>query len=405
MGGGNSKQSHRRANAAACAAFVSLLSLLSLVLAFNVLAQAPSAAGGAAPPLTAQELEKLVSPIALYPDDLIAIILPASTNPLQIVQADRFLKKRKDNPQLTLDDKWDDSVKSLLNYPDVIKTMNDDIDWTASLGEAVAADQSATLAAIQAFRRKTQAAGNLASDDKQIVVVENEVVKIVPADPQVIYVPQYNPSTVIVSGAVSSFGYYPSPYPVYYYPYAPGAAFATGLIWGAAIGAAWDGGHYTTHYDGGTANININRSTTVTNLDRSSVSSARGTSTQWRANKQPGQVRGTTARTSTARVGYGTGASSINAGQSALSGSTGSRRSSSNVTSRQGAGGSAFSGSSSGYQANRDSARGAASRSSAMSAQSARQTPRSSVGGGTGAARGSGGAGAAKGGGGRGGRR
>ena len=394
MGVGNRKHSHRRATAAAFAAFVSLL---SLVLALNALAQAPSAAGGAAPPLTAEELEKLVSPIALYPDDLIAIILPASTNPLQIVQADRFLKKRKDNPQLPLDDKWDDSVKSLLNYPDVIKTMNDDIDWTASLGEAVAADQSATLAAIQAFRRKTQAAGHLASDNKQVVVVENEVVKIVPADPQVIYVPQYNPSTVVVSGAVSSFGYYPSPYPVYYYPYAPGAAFATGLIWGAAIGAAWDGSHYTTHYDGGTANININRSTTVNNLDRSSVSSARETSTQWRANKQPGQVRGTTARTSTARVGYGTGASAMNAGQSALSSSSGSRRSSSNVsnvTSRQSPGGSAFSGSSSGYQANRDSSRGAASRSSAMSAQSARQMPRSS-----------GGAGAAKGGGGRGGRR
>ena len=172
--------------------------------------------------LTPEELEKLVARIALYPDDLVALILPASTNPLQIVQADRYLAKRKTDPKLPLDDKWDDPVKSLLNYPEVVTMMSGDLDWTAALGEAVVADQGEVLEAVQAFRRKTQSAGNLKSDPKQTVVVEKEVIKIVPTDPQVIYVPQYNPTTVVVSGGYSGWGYYPTPYPVYYYPYAPG---------------------------------------------------------------------------------------------------------------------------------------------------------------------------------------
>jgi len=111
--------------------------------------------------LTPEELEKLVARIALYPDDLVALVLPASTNPLQIVQAERYLAKRKADPKAPLDDKWDDSVKSLLNYPEVITAMSNDLDWTAALGEAVVADQGEVLEAVQTFRRKTQAAGNL----------------------------------------------------------------------------------------------------------------------------------------------------------------------------------------------------------------------------------------------------
>src|SRR5690349_17239356 len=136
--------------------------------------------------------------------------------------------------------------------------MSADLDWTADLGEAVVADQGAVLDAVQAFRRKAQAAGNLKSDAKQVVEVEKEVIKIVPADPQVIYVPQYNPSSVVVYSSAPVYGYYPAPYPSYYYPYAPGAALATGLIWGAAIGAAWGGNHYGASWSGGNNNITIN---------------------------------------------------------------------------------------------------------------------------------------------------
>ena len=275
-------------------------------------APAPAPAGTPIPDaaLTPEELEKLVARIALYPDDLVALILPASTNPLQIVQADRYLAKRKTDPKAPLDDKWDDSVKSLLNYPEVVTMMSGDLDWTAALGEAVVADQGEVLEAVQAFRRKTQAAGNLKTDPKQTVVVEKEVIKIVPTDPQVIYVPQYNPTTVVVSGGYSAWGYYPSPYPVYYYPYAPGAALATGLIWGAAIGAAWNGGHWGASY-GGNNNINVNRNTNINTGDIGSGNRAsnqpaggRGSgSSQWKSNKQPGQVSRSVGATPTARTG------------------------------------------------------------------------------------------------------
>lgn len=139
--------------------------------------------------------------------------------------------------------------------------MSDDLDWTSALGEAVVADAGAVLEAVQGFRRKAQAAGNLKTDDKQTVQVEKEVITIVQSNPEVIYVPQYNPTTVVYAG-YAGWGYYPTPYPVYYYPYAPGAAFATGLIWGATIGAAWNGGRYGANY-GGNNNININRDTDI----------------------------------------------------------------------------------------------------------------------------------------------
>ncbi len=204
------------------------------------------------------------------------------------------------------------AVKSLLNYPEVVKSMSADLDWTSDLGEAVVEDQGAVLEAIQVFRRKTQSAGNLKSDDKQTVVAEKEVIKIVPSDPQVIYVPQYNPTTVVVYGGYSSWGYYPAPYPVYYYPYPPGAALATGLIWGAAITAAWRGGHYAAHYGGhGNNNININRNTNINtgNINTGNRNqSGRGGGTggsQWKSSKQPGQVSGSVGKTSRSSGGAG----------------------------------------------------------------------------------------------------
>ncbi len=106
--------------------------------------------------------------------------------------------------------------------------MSADLDWTSALGEAVVADQGEVLEAVQTFRRQAQAAGNLKSDGKQVVKVEQEIIYIEPADPQVIYVPQYNPATIVVAGSYP-WGYYPTPYPSYYYPYAPGAALAAGV--------------------------------------------------------------------------------------------------------------------------------------------------------------------------------
>ncbi len=256
-----------------------------------------------------EALDTLVGPIALYPDDLVAIVLPASTHPLQLVQADRFLQKRKDNPDIPLDDGWDDAVKALLNYPDIVRRMSDDLDWTSALGEAVVEDQGAVLEGIQSFRRRASAAGNLSSDDKQVVVVEKEVIQIVPADPEIIYVPQYVPSTVIVAGVAPVYGYYPTAYPSYYYPYAPGAALATGIIWGAAMGAIWSGGRYVSHYGGygGNNNINIDRNVNINtgDINRGNINSGnRGGQTAWTSNKQPGQVSSSVGKNrSSSRVG------------------------------------------------------------------------------------------------------
>jgi hypothetical protein len=407
--------------------FAIVAALVAALAATQVQAQAPAAPAGAAAAYSAQELEGLVGRIALYPDDLVAIILPASTNPLQIVQADRFLEKRKADPKAPVDEKWDEAVKSLLNYPEVIKTMSKDLDWTADLGEAVVTDQGAVMEAVQAFRRKTQAAGNLKSDDKQTVVVEKEVVKIVPANPEVIYVPQYQPSTVVVSGGYSAWGYYPSPYPVYYYPYAPGAAFATGLIWGAAITAAWNGGHYNCGWGGGgNNNININRNTNIQGGDRTVNRGDRqgqrpsGGGSQWKPSKQPGQVSGSVGRQpSGGRVGDGgrggqAGGGRDFGGRDAGGGARPSQQSAGGRDfggrdggGRDAGGGGAFGGAGgSGRDARMDSARGASSRDSMGGARaSGGGGARPSAGsyGGGGGARASGGGGGARAGGGGGG--
>lgn len=356
--------------------------LAATLFTTQVLAQAPAAAvGGTAVVASAEVLEKLVDRIALYPDDLVGIILPASTNPLQVVQADRYLEKRKANPKLAVDEKWDGAVKSLLNYPEVVKAMSSDLDWTAALGEAVVTDQGEVLQAIQAFRRKTQAVGNLKSDAKQVVVVEKEIITIVPADPQVIYVPQYNPTTVVVYGGYSSWGYYPSPYPVYYYPYPPGAAFATGLVWGLALSSAWNGGHYVAHY-GGSANININHNT---NINTGNINRGGNSASPWKPDKQPGQVSGSAGATASNRVGdsrpSGSAGSSAGARSAPGASTPATPYAASGVSSRGSAGASAFDGYGSGRQAQLDSSRGASSRNS-MSSSSPPSRPAGGGGGG-----------------------
>jgi hypothetical protein len=207
----------------------------------------------AAPPaqLSAADLETLVGPIALYPDDLLAIILPAATQPLEMVKAQRFLEKRKSQKDLQPDPSMPEPVRNLLNYPDVVKKMNADLDWTDRLGKAVVVQQKDVMDAIQAFRRKALAAGNLKTDDKQIIVVEKEVIKVVQADPKVIYIPQYEPTVVVVPQPAPVVVYYPTAYPVYYYPYPPGTAFATGFFFGAttAFAFGWSSHSIYHHYD------------------------------------------------------------------------------------------------------------------------------------------------------------
>jgi hypothetical protein len=201
--------------------------LIPVSVVAQVTPGAPASVSAPTPRLPAAELEKLVGPIALYPDDLLAILLPASTTPLEIVKAQRLLEKRKSNPKLQPDPSLSEPVRNLLNYPEVVKKMSDDLDWTERLGQAVVGQQKDVMNATQAFRRKVYSAGNLKTDDKQIIVVEKEVIKVVQANPQIIYVPQYQPSVVVVAQPVPVAVYYPTPYPVYYY----GAPTAYAVSW------------------------------------------------------------------------------------------------------------------------------------------------------------------------------
>ncbi len=159
--------------------------------------------------LSAKELEELLAPLALYPDDLLAQVLTASTVPLDVVRAARYQEKNKGAtkpPQEALET-WEPSVISLMMFPDTLKMMSDNLDWTERLGAALYSQEADVYEAIQLLRRQADAAGHLDSNDKQVIVKEKEIIKIVPADPEIIYVPVYNPqviyvpsSTVVVSG-------------------------------------------------------------------------------------------------------------------------------------------------------------------------------------------------------------
>lgn len=201
--------------------------------------------------LTAAELEELVGPIALYPDDLLAIVLPASTYPLQIVEAARFVENLKHDDSLKPDEGWDDSVVALTNYPEVLELMNEDLDWTWQLGEAVVAQQTDVIQAVEAFRDRAYAAGNLKSDEFQVITEEDGVIEISPAKEDVIYVPYYEPERVVVYQPRPVYYYYPRSYPVYYYPYPSGHYFDYGYFWGVttAFRIGWHSHHlHTWHH-------------------------------------------------------------------------------------------------------------------------------------------------------------
>ncbi len=179
------------------------------------------------------ELQELVGPIALYPDDLLAIVLPAAAYPLQVVEAARFLEALESDPTLKPNDDWDDSIVALLNYPEVIELLNDDLDWTLRLGEAVVVQQTDVVDAVEGFRDRAYAAGNLKSDEYQTVSRDDDdVIYISPVEEDVIYVPYYEPAQVVYYQPRPVYHYYPRSYPVYYYPYAAGHYFDHGYFWG-----------------------------------------------------------------------------------------------------------------------------------------------------------------------------
>ncbi|MEM6640547.1 MAG: DUF3300 domain-containing protein [Pseudomonadota bacterium] len=170
--------------------------------------------------LSADVLQDVVGPVALYPDDLLAVVLPASVYPLQIVQAARFLEQREGDESLVPDPEWDESVVALLNYPEVLQMMSDDLDWTYDLGTAVVNQQPDVISAIESFRDRAYNAGNLRTDERVVVAREDEAITITPVEREVVYVPYYEPERVVVVQPAPVIQYFPHPFPLYYYPYA-----------------------------------------------------------------------------------------------------------------------------------------------------------------------------------------
>ena len=218
---------------------------------YEPLGGAETTGGEDIPLLTQPELQELVGPIALYPDDLLAIVLPASTYPLQLVQAQRFLQALEADPSLSPDEEWDDAVIALLNYPEVVDLLNEDLDWTWRLGEAVVAQQADVVTAVESFRDRAYAAGNLKSDSRQHVARNEGAIEITPVEDDIIYVPYYEPSEVVVYQRRPVYDYYPRAYPVYYYPYPDTYAFHSGYFWGVTtaftLGWVTDSLHVVHH--------------------------------------------------------------------------------------------------------------------------------------------------------------
>jgi hypothetical protein len=221
------------------------MKILQCLLLVCCTAMAQDSSPGPVPPVSgpversAADLEKLVAPMALYPDPLIAVMLPAAAYPVEIVKAGRFVADTNNLDKLD-DQPWDENVKAVARFPPVIQQMDDDLSWTVDLGLAFVQQPLELMDAIQALRAKAHSVGTLQTTpqqvvtvtnavvertyESQIVYVTNTIVEITPANPQVIYVPVYNP--VIV--------YYPPPTYVYN-PMAPVVAFGVGVAVGAII--------------------------------------------------------------------------------------------------------------------------------------------------------------------------
>jgi hypothetical protein len=243
-----------------CAAAIAPGDTFALVLVRAQSGAQATASADAAPPIPADQLDSLVAPIALYPDPLLAQTQAASTYPLELMQLQQWLARNPGLKDKALVDAvemqpWDPSVEAMAALPDVVKRLTDDIQWTTDLGNAFLAQQSGVMEAVQRMRHKAQATGSLKSTPQQTVqteVVESkQVIVIEQANPEVIYVPSYNP--------VAVYGPPVYPYPPIYYPswtgYAATAAISFGV--GVAMGAAWGGG-WGWNTGWGNNNIQVN---------------------------------------------------------------------------------------------------------------------------------------------------
>jgi uncharacterized membrane protein YgcG len=248
-----------------------LVSTLALALQFGTLPQDVWASQGAPPPSsgevssaaaqappyaqqTPEELQRLVAPIALYPDSLVAQILTASTFPEQVVEADRWVQ---DHPDLKGDDlakavdqqPWDPSVKALTAFPSVLGNMDKNISWTSSLGDAYYNQQQDVTDAVQVMRQRAEQAGNLKTTPQQTVTTQGSTITVQPANPDVVYVPAYDPWLIYGYPIVAWPGWYPYPGIWFGGPYLSfGIGFGIGFFGGYGWGWPHWGFNWQNHW-------------------------------------------------------------------------------------------------------------------------------------------------------------
>jgi hypothetical protein len=272
-----------------------LVGLVSVALAMPAMvpvAFAQSAQQSESAKLSQAQLAALVAPIALYPDSLVAQVLMASTYPLEVAEASNWQKANsqlKGNAlnQALQQQNWDASVKSLVSFPPVLNMMGSELSWTQNLGNAVLAQQSDVMNAIQELRAKAQQSGALKSNSQQTVSGGGSApIVIQPANPQVVYVPTYNPAVV--------YGGWPYPaYPPYAY-YPPGYVAGTALLSfgvGMAVGAAlWGGCHWGGGGWGGGNSLTVNNNN-FNNFNHNTNNNWRGGNSSGSSNWQADQQR------------------------------------------------------------------------------------------------------------------
>jgi hypothetical protein len=309
------------ASKAACSggSFVWRASLLAACLTLSSVGIG-AAQDEAAATYSPEEIEQAVAPIALYPDDLIAQVLMASTYPMEVVEAARW---REANPNLKdkaledalLKQTWDPAVKSLTPFPQVLSMMNEKLDWTQKLGDVFLADQKGTMDAIQRLRARAKAEGNLETTEQQVVTEEpapagsstTTIIQVESADPEVVYVPSYNPTV--------AYGAWPYPSYPPYYPYPPGYVWGASMISfgvGMAVGGAlwgdcdWGGGDVDVDIDN-----EFNRNTNIDRGDRTNVDRGdrgqRGDRGSGKWNHNPEHRKGAGYRDKASQSKYGKG--------------------------------------------------------------------------------------------------
>jgi hypothetical protein len=312
--------------------------------------------------LRIEELDQLVAPIALYPDVLLAQVCMASTYPLEVAIAARWHQQNQnlqgDQLNAALDiQTWDPSVKALIQVPPVLQLMNDKLDWTQKLGDAFLSQQTEVMAAVQRLRKLAVSNGQLQTTAQQTVTTMGQIIVIEQANPEVVYVPAYDPY---------AYGIWPYPeYPPYYWPgYGLGLAFGLGVI----IGGIWD-----NHWDWGGGNLEVNplRNTNIDRGDLGNIGRER-----WQHNVE--HRRGVNYRDQATRERFGRGdAAGANARQNFRGFQQGGQLGQGNIANRasfeQGGRLSGFDGLGNGSQIRDQSNRGRSS------VQSMNQSSRSSV--------------------------